>query len=212
VPARVNASLRVASDEHDEFSALQDALDVGLRLGKANELLIRPALPEVVALRDWACEQVLAQVNGVPPAPWPGTDHPRFDVNASPAPCWDDALVRTSPHLAIAADDSNRLIALSPAAAEFLGWEPDDLLGRRVVTIVPPQLREAHVAGFTRHLTTGQAHALGVEVDLPVLRRDGREKLCRFLIDQVAADGGRSVYVAWLRPLEEEPGTRPSDR
>jgi PAS domain S-box-containing protein len=212
VPARVDASLRVALDDHDDFSALQDALDVGLRLGEATELLIRPALPEMVALRDWACEQVLAQVNGVPSAPWPGTDHPRFDANASPAPCWDDALVRTSPRLAIAADDSNRLIALSPAATEFLGWAADELLGRRVVTIVPPQLREAHVAGFTRHLTTGQAHALGVEVDLPVLRRDGSEKLCRFLIDQVAADGGRSVYVAWLTVLEDEPERLPPDR
>ena len=42
------------------------------------ELLIHPGLPEVVAVRDWACEQVTAQLAGTAPAPWPGADQERF--------------------------------------------------------------------------------------------------------------------------------------
>ena len=208
VPIRVDVALCVEPQEHDGFGALQDALDVGMRLGVAEQLLIRPALPEVVALRDWACEQVLAQTNGVPAAPWgaaagPDLDSPDLEAALLPhPPSWDAGLVTGSEKVAIAADDSNRIAAISPAAARLLGWTPEELAGRRVVTIVPPHLREAHVAGFTRHLTTGQAHVLGVPVDLPVLCRDGRERLCRFVIDRVPAEAGRAVYVAWLTPLD----------
>jgi len=38
-----------------------------------------------------------------------------------------------------------------------------------VVTTIPPRLREAHVAGFSAHLSTGQAHVLGVALRLPAL-------------------------------------------
>ncbi len=66
--------------------------------------------------------------------------------------------------------------------------------------IIPPRFREAHVAGFSRHLSTGDARALGVELILPVLRADGTELDCRFLIDSEAAGGG-VVYRARITPL-----------
>jgi PAS domain S-box-containing protein len=204
VPATVDALVPVLASENATFAALQDALDVGVRLGAADRMLIRPALPETVALRDWACEQVLAQANGVPATRWSGVGHPRFvdsDAGTAPAPAWDNALVRKSLRPVVAADDNNRMVAVSDSAAQMLGWTAAELAGRRVVTIVPERLREAHVAGFTRHLTTGEAHVLGVPVDLPVLRRDGSEITCRFVIERAAASAGRAVYVAWLTPL-----------
>ncbi|MDQ1703104.1 MAG: hypothetical protein QOF57_2356 [Frankiaceae bacterium] len=207
VPAAVDAVVVVPVDGHSDFAALQDVLDAGRRLGAADRMLLRPALPETVALRDWACEQVLAQLNGVPATPWVGAAHPRFIDPASagetaPAPDWDDSVVRTTDRAAVAADDNNRIVAMSAAAADLLGWPAAELVGRRVVTIVPERLREAHVAGFTRHLTTGEAHVIGTEVTLPVLRRDGAEISCRFLIERAPAGRGRAVYVAWLTPAD----------
>jgi PAS domain S-box-containing protein len=118
-------------------------------------------------------------------------------------PRWDDTEVRTSKRAVVAADDSNRLIAVSQAAAAMLGGTPADLIGRRITTIIPPRLRDQHVAGFTRHLATGEAHVLGVELELPVLRLDGREVMRRLMIEQVTAPAGRQVYVAWLSPVPE---------
>jgi PAS domain S-box-containing protein len=161
----------------------------------------------VVALRDWACEQVQAQLHDVPPTPWTGTDHPRFVDpsmvrDTAPQPAWDAEFVSASTRSVVAADDNNRLVAVSGPAAELLGWDPAELTGRRVVTIVPPSLREAHVAGFTRHLTTGETHALGVPLELPVLRADGTQILCSFLIERAPAEVGRAVYVAWIDAVE----------
>jgi PAS domain S-box-containing protein len=191
--------------DRSDVNAFQDALDLGQRLAGEGRLLVRPALDELVALRDWACDQMVAQAAGIPASAWDGaTARPAVPVpSAYRLPHWDDTEVRTSKRAVVAADDSNRLIAVSQAAAAVLGGTPADLIGRRITTIIPPRLRDQHVAGFTRHLATGEAHVLGVELELPVLRLDGREVMRRLMIEQVTAPAGRQVYVAWLNPVPE---------
>jgi len=205
VPGRVDLELEVPPGHTAEFAALQDALDVAERLAAESRLLARPGLPEIVAVRDWVAEQVIAQLAGAPPNPWPGTAQERFET-ATPgrtgpeASHWDASQVTDSPRGVVAADDSNRIIAVSRPLARMLGWRVEDLVGRRVVTIIPPRLREAHVAGFSAHLSTGQAHVLGVPLQLPALRADGSEVACDYLVEAVPVGSGRSVYLAWIEP------------
>jgi PAS domain S-box-containing protein len=198
--------LTTATVDRSDINAFQDALDLGQRLAGEGRLLVRPALDELVALRDWACDQMVAQTAGNPASPWdPTAQRPAVPV-PSPyrLPDWDDSVVRLSERAVVAADDSNRLIAVSEPAAAVLGGTPGDLIGRRITTIIPPRLRDQHVAGFTRHLATGESHVLGVELDLPVLRLDGREVVRRLMIEQVTAPAGRQVYLAWLSPVPDE--------
>jgi len=68
------------------------------------------------------------------------------------------------------------------------------------VTLIPHRLREAHVAGFTRHLSTGASHVLDVPLTLPVLRADGTEFTADFLVQQAPNSRGRAVYLAWIEP------------
>jgi PAS domain S-box-containing protein len=206
VPPTMELRLLACQADADACAVLQDVLDEGERLAAADRLLVRPGLPEVVAVRDWACEQVIAQVAGSPAAPWPGADDDRFsdDVDSTTVPAgWDDAPVRESPVGAIAVDEANRVLAVSRPLAGLLGWAPADLVGRRVVAIIPPRFREAHVAGFSRHLSTGDARALGVDLELPVLRADGVELACRFRIESTPTPAGRVVYLAWISPIEQ---------
>ena len=208
-PSPEALDVTIAADQHMPFAALQDVLDEAEALASSGHLLARPALPEIVAVRDWCCEQVIAQLNGVPPSPWAGADREVFTRDDShrfqtAAPDWDDAMVRESDRCVLAADDNNRLLAVSRPIAEALGWTVDELVGRRVVALVPPRYREAHVAGFTRHLTTGEAHALGVPLDLPVLHKSGHEIMFSFLIERAATTPGRAVYVAWLTVRESD--------
>jgi PAS domain S-box-containing protein len=148
----------------------------------------------------------------VAPSPWPGTDQPRFaearevaEDRGSAVEAWDLTAVRDSERGVVAADDSNRIVAISRPLARVLGHEPEELIGRRVVALIPHRLREAQVAGFTRHLTTGEAHVLDVPLALPVLRADGTEVRCRFLVQLAAQRGGHNLYHAWIEPLVGEP-------
>lgn len=205
VPSTVDLQVRVRHDELALFAGMQDVLDQGERLAQAERLLARPGLPEIVAVRDWACEQVIAQVAGSPPAPWTGVDDERFAaVEATLSTTgWSDSVVRESPAGMIAVDDANRIVAVSPRLLAVLGWQADELVGRRVVAIVPPRFREAHVAGFSRHLSTGVARALDTPLRLPVLRADGGEVECSFLIHAEHTPSGRTVYVAHIEPIAD---------
>ncbi len=195
--------MQVPPDLGAACSALQDTLDTAERLAVAGKLLIRPGLPEIIAVRDWACEQIVAQLAGSPPTPWPGTAQERFttavhDRDDEAPEDWELAVLRDSDRGVVAADDANRIVAISRVLAERLGWEVDDLVGRRLVTLMPPRLREAHVAGFSRHLSTGEAHVLGVPLTLPLLAADGTELDGQFMIEHRRPDAGRALYLAWI--------------
>lgn len=206
LPAGLTITLGMPADAGPAHAALQDALDAAEGLAVAGRLLVRPGLPEIVAVRDWACEQVVAQLAGVPPSPWPGTAQERFETTVRTTPDddepWDDTAIRDSERGVVAADDANRIVAISRSLAHLLGWEVKDLLGRRVVTIIPRPLREAHVAGFSRHQTTGEAHILGVPLVAPVLLADGRELPCHLLVERAPRGSRRSFYLAWIEPAE----------
>jgi PAS domain S-box-containing protein len=201
LPVATDLEIAVTTDLTTGVIALQGALDAAERLAREGELLVLPALSEVVAVRDWVCEQVVAQVNGVAPTPWSQAAAPPLPAARGPVQGWDPAVVLGSSRAVVAGDDTNRILAVSPAAAALLMWEAQDLVGRRVIDVIPASLREAHVASFTRYQTTGEGHVLGRRLELPVLRSDGTEVLVRFLLERSRAPHGRSVYLAWLDPL-----------
>lgn len=64
--------LQVRADQAHWFEALRDLLDDAERLASAGELLAPPGPPQVVAVRHWACGQVLGQIDGDEAEPWDG--------------------------------------------------------------------------------------------------------------------------------------------
>ena len=204
VPRLIDLEVTVPRNGQASLLALQDALDGAERLAAADRLLIRPGLPEIIAVRDWVCDTLIAQLAGVDPAPWAGADQEQFTVRVndrdSAAPAWDVSIVRDAGRGVVAADEANRIVAVSRPLADALGWDVDDLVGRRVVALIPHALREAHVAGFSRHLTSGRANLLGVPLQLPVLHHDGHEIACDFLIEHAPGTAARPVYLAWITP------------
>jgi PAS domain S-box-containing protein len=99
----------------------------------------------------------------------------------------------------IAADDSSAMIAVSPAAVRLLGYtSAAQLVGRRLITIIPERFRQAHLAGFTFHLLNGRGALLDVPVAVPVLRQDNTEMLVQMTVRVEHAPDGRPVFVADL--------------
>lgn len=199
-PRTVDASVVAGPGLGDDLQVLQDTLDEADRMAADGLLLVRPALPEVVALRDWCCDQVRAQTTGTAPARWRSDQVGTEDVVHGPQR-WNGADVAASTRAMIAADDRNRILAVSAPAEQLLGWPAAVLVGRRIVTIIPTRYREAHIAGFTRHLLTGETKVLGAELKLPVLRLDGSEVVCHLLIEKVSDDP--AVYLSVLTEAED---------
>ena len=198
-PAHIDVRVRLSVDEAEAFRPLRAVLDDAERLAAEGVLLTRPALPELRAVRDWYIDEVLGQFDGAPPRPWrPPLALPEESPVRGDAPANVERLVAGT-RLVIVGDESNRIVAVSRPAAELLGWAPDDLVGRRLVTIIPPRFHEAHVAGFTRQLVTGRARILGRPTDLPALHRDGHEIPALMTLTRWQ-EGVRVFFVASIVP------------
>ncbi len=192
--AIMDATVLIDQDSVPWFPILREVLNRAAALSRAGKLLVPPSLPEIVALRNWICDEVARQSAGLPPTPWAGIDgHEAAPPQVAPELL---ARVRQSTDAVIAADVSNRIVAVSEPVAELLGWDRDDLEGRRLVSIVPPRMRDRHIAGFTRHLVTGSATILGRQVAVPALRRDGTEIEVNLLIERWSNPPYHWVFVA----------------
>ena len=110
--------------------------------------------------------------------------------------------VTSSTESLIAADDANQIVAVSASAVELLGYDSaDELVGQRLVAIIPSRFHQAHIAGFTLHMLVGRSPLLGREVEVPALRRDGTEVAVRLEVRTRNAPEGARLFVAQLRPL-----------
>lgn len=197
-PRRVTARLAAPADDVEGFRLLPRVYVAAEARAAAGDLLTRPALPELLHLRGWLLDQILTQAAGGAPTRWfPPAEMPRAPV-LPPAEA-DTAWVRSRPDAVIVGDDGNRILAASPAVAALLGWAPEELVGRRIVEIVPPALRDAHVAAFTRHLVTGRTRIIGRPVDVTARHRAGHDVPVALLLEKNVV-GQRAVFVATLRP------------
>ncbi len=198
--APTQLDLRVAArrDELPAFELLPGVFADAERVAAHGGLLVRPALPELRALRAWLFGEIIAQFgSGAAPTPWEpaGWDYPA----ELPPAAVDTTWVASTGRGVIVADDSNTILDASAVAAELLGCRVDDLVGRRLTAIVPPAYREAHVTGFTRHLVTGRDTIFDRSLALAALRADGREVEITLRLQRHQA-GLRSIFVGWLEP------------
>jgi PAS domain S-box-containing protein len=170
------------------------------RMASEGLLLSTPALPEIQACRRWLYREIAVQAESGEPSPW------RLPAPADPVvrPAVPSARQRAeldaSLVAVIVADDGNRIVYVNDAITAVIGWQPAELVGRRLTTIVPPELREAHLVGFTRYALTGEARLLGRPVDVPALTRDDGIVDVRLTIEVMASPAGRQLFRASMEP------------
>ena len=167
-------------------------------LAEAGRFLAPRPLPEVERTRSWLYDEIIGQAAGAAPTRWVE----RHELGRAEA--WVRLSDRERAQLdglagpVVVADESNHIVHVDGAAAALLGWEPDDLVGRRLTTIVPPALRGAHVAGYTRYQLTRSAVIVGKAVRVPALRHDGTIVEVSLLIRPYTSADGRRGFQARL--------------
>jgi PAS domain S-box-containing protein len=191
-------TLEVPRASVPHFQTLNDAIEASNELAHSGRILAPPTQPEVRAFRRWLCREVVEQARGRPPRSWSITSA----TGTPPAESWpwDLSTVRTATAGVIAADETNRILAVSREALDILGYDdPARLEGERLVTIVPERFRQAHIAGFTLHLLVGRQPLLARPVELPALRADGSEVLVELVVTAEQMGQGRILFLADIR-------------
>ncbi|WP_433236952.1 SpoIIE family protein phosphatase [Actinomadura nitritigenes] len=197
-------ALSVPSHATPALLALRRVLDRAEEAARLENLLTRPSLPQLSALRRWMLDEIIGQLGGGAPTAW--TVVPR-EPASSPLELrpWDREQIRASRFPTIAVDDRSLIIAANEAAADLVGWDAGELVGRRLPVLIPEHLRERHLAAFTSLLLTGRPRILGRPVPLPALHRDGRQLPIRLLIQAQEMSDGRTIFVGQLVPRTAAP-------
>lgn len=180
------------------FPILRDLLGRATLFALAGQLLTPPSLPEIIAVRRWICDEIARQSAGLPPTRW--VQHVTDETAAPEPPAVVLDEIRASTRAQVAADTTNRIVAVSEPAADLLGWTARELEGHRLVAIIPPRLRDRHIAGFTRHLLEGTTRVMGQPMRLSALCRDDSEVEIELLIERRSDATTRGVFVATLTP------------
>jgi len=191
------------------FQTLDDLLDRAVDAAGHGQLLVPATQPEVQEMRTWLCTEVRGQsLDGAAPVPWSARTDIWQPVEVIEYADWDSREVSTAEGALLASDEASVVVAVSPATLALLGFHDEaELLGRRVITIIPPRFRQAHLAGTTLHVLNGRSPLLGVRVTVPVLLADGSEREVEPRIDPRRRSEGRTVYVAEFFPAEVADGT-----
>ncbi len=183
------------------FAVLDDLLARAVAEARAGLLLRPPTQPEIEEMREWLCGEVRRQAAGTGmPTPWVA----RTDVRATLA----DQTVLAERYAALAAtdeailatDEASIIVAASSAALEVLGYsDASELIGQRVIAVVPHRFHQAHIAGTTLHVTNGRDTLLDVEIAVPMVRADGSEIDVDIRVSPEAF-GDERVFMARFRP------------
>ena len=191
--------LPVPAESRENFRVLGETLDAAVLLAETGTFLTSPTQPEIQTFRRWICGEVERQSGGGEPTPWAEDAEASAPVDHAELG-WTTSQVTTSTRALIGADDAGRIIAISDSALSMLGYDhASELVGKRLIAIIPPRLRQAHLAGFTLFFATGRAPLLGRPVTVPALRCDGSEFPVELTVRSESLAGGRHVFVAVLR-------------
>jgi PAS domain S-box-containing protein len=196
--SRTRLTLRIQPASMPHFEVLDSALVEAVEMADLGQLLSPPTQPEIQYMRHWICEQVRSQATGGLGAAWASPTDAVAPGSVAQLE-WDDATVGESSRAVIAADDTNQIVATSPALLTMLGYaDARGLVGQRLVSIIPTRFHQAHIAGFTLHLVNGRSPLLGNRVRVPVMRADGTEIDVELQIESVPLPSGRRVFTAEL--------------
>lgn len=193
--------LRIPGASVSHFKTLDELLRSAIAEARAGWFLSPPTQPEIDAMRQWICSEVARQAGGEATAiPWLArtdvratlADQAALTATYSALPAVDEPLLAT--------DEASIIVAASQPALDLLGYQhADELLGRRVIVVVPGRFHQAHIAGTTLHATNGRDNLLGVPLDVPMVRADGTEVRVSIEVRPERFDNDRRVFIVRFR-------------
>lgn len=113
------------------------------------------------------------------------------------------AILQSSLDAIVTIDTHGLVVDFNAAAERMFGHQAPDITGLPMhELIVPPQYREAHLAGMSRYRSTRVAHVLNRRIEIEALRSDGTLFPVELTIVPVRTPAGE-LFTATLRDITE---------
>jgi PAS domain S-box-containing protein len=102
----------------------------------------------------------------------------------------------------ISIDDQSTIRYANPAAGRLFGYEPDEMLGNTLTSLMPERLQQIHLTSVRRYLNTGQRHVGWRAVELIGLHKSGREFPIEVSFGE-AIHNGRHFFTGIVRDVTD---------
>ncbi len=112
------------------------------------------------------------------------------------------AVADTAHDAIITIDTAGNIQYINSEASRMFNQEPEAFLGSPVTSIIPKSLHEAHYAGFSHYLQTGDARLIGRSVVVPARRPDDSEFPVELSLATWTVDDSR-FFTAIVRDVSE---------
>lgn len=193
--------LRIPRASVAHIAVLDDVLARAAEAAEQGYLLVPPTQPEIQEMRHWLCGQVAEQAAGTgAPRPWRAS----LDVRAAldgPESGGNHRELGSAEEPQVVTDQRYVIVAATAAAVRFLGYrDQNELLGRRILVVIPARYHQAHIAGTTFHVIDERDVLLNRWITVPVVRADGAEVPVDLRVEPRRLDDDSRIYIATFRP------------
>ena len=112
-------------------------------------------------------------------------------------------VVETATDAIVTIDRDSRIQFANAATERIFGYTAQELLGRPLSMLMPPDQRDRHSSGFDRYLATGQRRIRWQGTALTGLHKDGREVPLEVSFGELV-EAGRHEFTGILRDISEK--------
>lgn len=104
-----------------------------------------------------------------------------------------DALFLYATEGILVTDDKGLIIKINPSAEKLFGYDPGELIGKKIEILIPSRLSERHVHHRERYCHTPHARSMGAGMELYGLKKNGTEFPVEISLSPYSNDEGRFV-------------------
>ncbi|MDF2618333.1 MAG: hypothetical protein K0S00_992 [Xanthobacteraceae bacterium] len=103
----------------------------------------------------------------------------------------------------VTVDEAGQIVDFNPAAEAMFRYRRAEVIGRSLgETIVPPNLRNAHLSGMTRYMSGAAPHILGRRIEIEACTSDGEVFPVELAITEIRTEH-RRLFTAYLRDISD---------
>jgi len=119
----------------------------------------------------------------------------------------NDVVTELSVSPIIAINDVGEIITFSQSAANQFGWAVDDIMGKNIKLLMPPDIAAIHQYKLSEYKRSRKKKVIDALRRITAMKKNGEEFLAESMVREIQQEGSDSIYIGSLRDLTDELAT-----
>jgi PAS domain S-box-containing protein len=103
-------------------------------------------------------------------------------------------------------NEENKILFVNPAAEQIFGYSKEEMENQDLTMLMPEDLRSVHVNGAKRYQETGEKRISWRGVEVPAIRKDGREITVEISFGEYKSEG-KHIFTGIVRDITKRKET-----